>query len=154
MRGQRATGCAGHSGRDLLNGLLFISPWIVGLGGLLLYPIGASLYYSFCDYSVLQPAEWIGAGNYIDFATDEVFLKSLATTLVYAALALPMGLVVSLALALLLNTGVPFMSTFRVIFFLPVLVPMVALAVLWMWIFNGEYVILNLYLKPVLAFVS
>ena len=154
MRGQRATGCAGHSGRDLLNGLLFISPWIVGLGGLLLYPIGASLYYSFCDYSVLQPAEWIGAGNYIDLATDEVFLKSLANTLVYAALALPMGLVVSLALALLLNTGVPFMSTFRVIFFLPVLVPMVALAVLWMWIFNGEYGILNHYLKPVLAFVS
>lgn len=140
--------------RDLRNGLLFVSPWIIGLGGLLLYPILASLYFSFCEYSVLQPAEWIGAGNYVDLASDEVFWKALGNTLIYAAFALPLGLVVSLALAVLLNTGVRGMTVFRTIFFLPALVPMVAMAVIWLWIFNGDYGVLNFFLKWPLAAVN
>ncbi len=133
--------------RDLKNGLLFVAPWIVGLGGFLLYPILASFYFSFCEYSVLQRPEWIGLGNYIDLATDEVFWKALANTLIYAAFALPLGLVVSLGLAVLLNTGVRGMTVFRTIFFLPALVPMVAMAVIWLWIFNGDYGVLNYFLK-------
>ena len=142
---------SGEDRRNLLNGLLFVSPWLVGLGGFLLYPIAASLYYSFCDYSVLQPAQFVGAENYRELYHDEVFRQSLGNTFYYAALALPLGLIVSLTLALLLNTGVPLMSVFRTVFFLPSLVPMVALAVLWLWIFNGEYGVLNYALKPVLA---
>ncbi|MFQ6132435.1 MAG: carbohydrate ABC transporter permease [Armatimonadota bacterium] len=129
--------------RDLRNGLLFISPWIIGFGGFLLYPILASLYYSFCEYSVLQPAQWIGPANYAELARDELFWKALYNTLFYAAFALPLGVVVSLALALLLNTGVRGMTVFRTIFFLPALVPMVALAVIWLWILNGDMGVLN-----------
>jgi len=128
---------------NLRRGLGFISPWLIGLAVFLLYPIGASFYYSFCEYSVLQPAQWIGLANYRDLATDEVFGKSLLNTFFYAGLSLPLGLVVALALALLLNSGVRGMTIYRTIFFLPSLVPMVALAVLWMWIFNGEYGVLN-----------
>ncbi len=145
-RGSRSGWNAGDK-RRLLAGLGFVSPWLIGLGVFLLYPIVASLYFSFCEYSVLQPAEFIGAANYRDLFQDEVFLKSLANTLVYAAFSLPLGLLVSLTLALLLNTGVPLMSWYRVVFFLPVLVPRVALAVLWMWIFNGEYGILNAFIE-------
>lgn len=140
--------------RHLRNGLLFIWPWLVGLGLFTAYPIGASLYYSFCDYSVLQPASWIGLGNYIDLFSDEVFWKALGNTCLYALLALPLGLAFAFSLALLLNTGVRGLAIYRTCFFLPSLVPMVALAVLWMWIFNGEYGVLNYALKPVLGRVE
>jgi multiple sugar transport system permease protein len=129
--------------RELTAALLFISPWIVGLGGFLMYPIAASFYYSLCEYSVLQPAQFIGIGNYVDLFTDEVFWKALGNTFFYAALSLPLGLVLSVAIALLLNTGVRGMAVYRTIFFLPSLMPVVAMAILWLWIFNGDYGVLN-----------
>ncbi|MGQ9730301.1 MAG: carbohydrate ABC transporter permease [Candidatus Zipacnadales bacterium] len=132
----------------LKKGLAFISPWFIGLGLFTLYPITASFYYSFCEYSVLQKPVWIGAGNYQDLMTDGVFWKSLGNTVVYAACALPLGLVVSLSLAILLNTGVRGLAIFRTIMFLPALVPMVALAIVWLWIFNGQYGLLNNLLSP------
>jgi multiple sugar transport system permease protein len=133
----------GAEGRRLRSGLGFVSPWLVGLSVFLLYPILASLYFSFCEYSVLQKPVWIGVGNYQDLVTDSVFWKSLGNTVVYAAFALPFGLIVSLSLAFLLNTGVRGLAVFRTIMFLPALVPMVALAIVWLWIFNGQYGLLN-----------
>ncbi len=133
----------GLSRREMWAGLAFVSPWIVGLGVFLLYPILASLYYSFCDYSVFREARPIGATNYVDLASDKLFWKSLLNTLYFAALSVPLGLILALALALLLNSGVRGLTIYRTIFFLPALVPMVALAVLWLWIFNGEYGVLN-----------
>jgi multiple sugar transport system permease protein len=133
--------------RSLYAALAFISPWLVGLGVFTLYPIIASFYYSLCDYSVLQPAQFVGGANYADLAHDEVFWRSLRNTALYAAFALPLGLIVSLGLALLLNTGVRGMTLYRTIFFLPSLVPFVALAVLWLWIFNGENGVLNYFLS-------
>lgn len=136
-------------GRNLRNGLLFVAPWLVGMAVFLAYPIGASFYYSFCEYSVLEDPSYIGSINYVDLATDEVFWKSLGNTLYYVSLALPLGLVVSLGLAILLNTGVSGLSFFRTIFFLPSLVPMVALAILWMLLFNGEHGVINHVLDPI-----
>lgn len=128
---------------SLRNGLLFVSPWLIGLGVFLLYPIFASFYFSLCEYSVLMKPQFIGLGNYVDLLTDEVFWKGLANTLYYALFALPLGVAVSLGLAILLNTGVRGMTIYRTIFFVPSLVPMVALAILWLWIFNGEHGVLN-----------
>jgi len=133
----------GLSRRETWAGLAFVSPWIIGLGVFLLYPILASFYYSFCDYSVFYKPHFIGAANYIDLAGDEVFWKSLLNTLFFAALSVPLGLLLALGLAILLNSGVWGLTVYRTIFFLPALVPMVALAVLWLWIFNGEYGVLN-----------
>ena len=135
--------------RNLGKGLLFISPWVVGFLVFMLYPIGASLYYGFCDYSVLKPPLWIGTWNYEDLVKDEVFWTSLWNTVIFAAFALPLGLIVSLTVALLLNTGVRGLPVYRTLFFLPSLVPLVALAVLWMWIFNGKHGILNHLLKHI-----
>jgi multiple sugar transport system permease protein len=130
-------------------GLAFVSPWAVGLGLFLLYPIAASLYYSFCDYSILDRARPLGLANYADLFADKLYLKSLLNTLFYAALSMPLGLALALTLALLLNSGVRGLTVYRTIFFLPALVPMVALAVLWLWIFNGEYGVLNVFLGKV-----
>jgi len=132
-----------HERRSLRNGLLFVSPWLVGLSVFLLYPILASLYFSLCEYSVLMKPHFIGLGNYVDLFTDAVFWKALGNTLYYAVFALPLGVVLSLGLAILLNTGVRGMTVYRTIFFVPSLVPMVALAILWLWIFNGEHGVLN-----------
>lgn len=123
--------------------LLFALPWIIGFCVFLLYPLIASIYYSFCDYSVLRPPVWLGTDNYVGLFHDEVFWTALKNTLFYAIFALPLSALCALTLALLLNTKVRGMTLYRTIFFIPSLVPMVSLAVLWLWVFNGEYGILN-----------
>ncbi|MEI6083743.1 MAG: sugar ABC transporter permease [Verrucomicrobiota bacterium] len=130
-------------------GLFFALPWFVGLSVFTIYPVVASLFYSFCDFSVLQSPIWIGSENYSRMWQDAVFWKSLRNTFFYAALSLPLGMAVSLGLALLLNTGVRGMAAFRTIFYLPSIVPVVAGAMLWLWIFNGQYGLLNWALGPV-----
>jgi multiple sugar transport system permease protein len=135
--------------RNLVKGLLFTSPWLVGLGFFVIYPVSASIYYSFCRYSVLQPAKFIGLLNYKDLFTDPIFWKSLINTFYYVGFMMPLGFVVSMSLALLLNSKVRSMSLYRLIFFIPSLVPMVAASILWMWIFNGEYGLLNNFLMHI-----
>lgn len=135
--------------RRLLTGLAFVSPWLIGFSVFQLYPILASLYYSLCDFSVLEPAEFIGLGNYIELAGDEVFRKAVLNTFFYAAIALPLGILLALAIAMLLNTGVGGMTVYRTVYFLPSLIPTVAMAILWLWIFNGEHGILNYVLSLV-----
>jgi len=138
--------------RNLRNGLLFISPWIVGFAMFIAYPLGASIYFSLCDYSVLKPPVYIGFANYAELVTDPVLLESLYNTLYFAAIFLPLSTLLAITLALLLNTGVRGMTVYRTIFFLPSLTPMVALGILWMWMLNGEYGVvnhvLNFILKP------
>jgi multiple sugar transport system permease protein len=135
--------------RRLRLGLLFVSPWLVGLAVFQIYPICASFWFSLCDYSVLQPAHYIGLDNYRELVRDEVFVLALKNTLKYAAAALPLGLLVSFATAVLLNTGVRGMTVYRTCYFLPSLVPAVAGAILWLWLLNGEYGVLNFALAKV-----
>jgi multiple sugar transport system permease protein len=143
-RREARAGAAQHPLRaETRTALLFAAPWFLGFGLFLLYPLLASIYYSFCDYSVLRPPVWIGADNYRGLLRDEVFWKALGNTAYYAALALPLGMIVAISLALLLNTKARGMTVYRTIFFIPSLVPAVSLAVLWLWIFNGEHGILN-----------
>ena len=137
--------------RNLRNGLLFVTPWIIGVGIFTSYPIVASLWYSLCDYSVLRPPAYIAGDNYAELARDPVFWQSLWNTLFFAVLALPLTSIMALALALLLNTGVRGMPIYRTIFFLPSLTPAVALGILWMWMLNGEYGVINHFLNPLLG---
>jgi multiple sugar transport system permease protein len=134
--------------RNQRNGLLFCLPWLIGLSVFTAYPVFASLFYSFCDYSVLQSPVWAGTENYRRMAHDSVFWLSLRNTFVFALMSLPLGTVVALSLALLLNTEVRGMPVFRTIFYLPSIVPLVANAMLWLWIFNGQFGLLNWALRP------
>ena len=128
---------------NLGTGLAFVSPWIVGFCCFLLLPIVLSFYYSLCEYSLLQPPLYVGLDNYRELFGDEVFYKSLANTACYAAMALPAGLLVSLGLALLLNARVRGQSVYRTIIFLPSLVPIVASAMIWLWLFNAKLGLIN-----------
>ena len=114
--------------KENLTGLAFASPWIIGFTVFLAYPLAASIYFSLCDYSVLRKPVFIGFQNYATMLHDEVFLKCLANTAIYAALAVPAGLVGSLALALLLNAKIRGVGFYRVAIYIPSLVPPVSLA--------------------------
>lgn len=129
--------------RNLRNGLLFCSPVIVGLLGLTLYPVIASLYYSFCDYSMLKPAWWVGLTNYRILFRDPIFYTALENTAYFALYATPIGMAVAFLLALLLNQKVKGMAIFRTMFFVPSIVPMVAGSVLWLWLLNPQYGLVN-----------
>jgi multiple sugar transport system permease protein len=133
--------------RRLATGLAFISPWILGFLIFTLYPVGASLVYSFCDYDVLSRPLWVGLLNYHDMVSDQVFWQSLGNTLLFSLISLPLGLSVALALALLLNNPVRGRGFFRAVYYLPSLVPAVAGAVVWLWILNGGHGLLDLALQ-------
>lgn len=122
--------------RNQVKGLLFISPWLIGVCVFTLLPVALSLYYSFCDFPLLQKPVWIGMDNYRDMAHDPVFWKSLRNTFYFAAVTLPSGMVMSLLMAMLLNTKTWGLNYYRTIIFLPVLVPIVASALLWMALLN------------------
>ena len=129
--------------RNIGLGLLFICPWIVGFLVFTLYPVLASVYFSFCDYDVLSAPVWTGALNYRDMFTDSVFWKALGNTLYFTVFSLPLGLTLAFLLAVLLNNQVRLRPLFRTCFFLPSLVPVVAVSMLWLWIFNGTFGLLN-----------
>lgn len=140
--------------RNLQLGLLFISPCVIGFLAFALYPLGSTLYFSLWRYSVSSPAVFVGATNYKDLFTDAIFWKSVYNTFFFAIFAIPLGLLVSLTLAILLNFNLPGKAIFRTIFFLPSLVPVVCLAVLWQWMLNGQFALVNSVLRPVLDLLN
>lgn len=134
----------GQDRRNLRNGLLFASPWIVGFLIFTAYPLLASLYYSCCTYSGLCAPHWIGFANYHQMLfEDDLFWKSLWNTLYMVVISLPLGMIAALALALLLNQKVRGIALYRTIYYLPSLVPAVASAILWLWLFSPEIGLIN-----------
>ncbi|HOV73366.1 MAG TPA: sugar ABC transporter permease [Candidatus Hydrogenedentes bacterium] len=130
--------------RNLRNGLLFAAPYIMGFLLFTLYPLAASLYYSLCQYNVIRDPVYIGLENYATlFTKDPLFWKSLYNTLYFTAFSVPLGLAFSIGLAMLLNQKVRAMSVYRTVFFLPTIVPIVASAVLWLWVLNPESGLIN-----------
>jgi multiple sugar transport system permease protein len=141
---------------QLAKGLAFLSPWLIGFVLLTALPIGLSFYYSLCDYPLLKDPVFVGADNYRELVWgqdptgrtgDPVFWNALWNTGRYAMMAIPAGLLVSLGLALVLNARVPGQAVYRTIVFLPSLVPVVASAILWMWLFNGKDGLINGFLR-------
>lgn len=130
-----------------LAGFAFVSPWLIGLFLLTAGPILVSVVYSFCRYDVLHPAEFVGLDNYIRlFSDDPLFWKSLGNT-AFMMLGVPLGMAVGLGIAMLLNTEVRGMRVYRTVFYLPAIVPMVASAILWIWVLNPEMGLVNSLLR-------
>lgn len=124
-------------------GLLFVSPWVIGFGLFMALPIALSLYYSMTRYSLLDEPMFIGLTNYREMLHDAVFWKALINTVVYALIAIPLGTALALLVAWLLSAPVRGQSAFRAMVFLPSLVPLVAAAMIWSWLFNGELGLIN-----------
>ena len=122
-------------------------PGIVGLLGFTVYPVLMSLYYSFCNYSVLKSPKWVGLQNYHVLANDSQLRVALGNTVVFGLMSIPLGILTAFLLANLLNQKVRGMPIFRTIFYLPSVVPAVAGAVLWIWVLNPQFGILNVGLQ-------
>ena len=136
--------------RENVYGYLFMLPWLIGFFGLFVGPGLASLGFSFTKYDVLSPPKFIGFGNYVKmFTDDDLFWPSLGRTFYYAALGVPLGVFSSMCLAILLNTKVKGITAFRTLFFMPSLVPLVASAVLWTWLLNADFGIVNQGLRAI-----
>lgn len=132
--------------REARWGWLFISPWILGFLAFTLGPMLTSLFLSFHVYDLHQ-MEFVGAENYRRLLTvDPIFKKSLGVTVKYAIFAVPLGLAASLGIAVLLNQKIRGQQVFRTFFYLPSLVPSVATAIIWQWVFNTEHGALNQFL--------
>lgn len=136
--------------RDNLYGYLFLAPWLIGFIGLFLGPSLASLYFSFTEYAVITPPRPVGLGNYVEmFTQDRQFWASIRRTFYYAGLTVPLGILGSLSVAILLNQKVKGLGVYRTLFFVPSLVPIVASTVLWIWLLNSDFGIVNQLLRGI-----
>lgn len=133
--------------RDQLAGLLWTAPWWLGFLLLTAGPMLASLYISFCDYPLLQPPLWVGAANYQQLAGDPVFHKVLWNTLVFSVLSIPITTALAIGLAVLVNQPIRGQAFFRACIFVPTIVPLVAAGIVWMWLLNPEFGIVNATLR-------
>jgi multiple sugar transport system permease protein len=128
-----------------IRGWLFIGPVVVGTFLFNVLPLLPTLYTSFTSWNGLGGPTWIGLANYQRALSgaDDVFLTSLKNTIVYTIGYVPLGIVIGLALALLTNQNLPGISFFRGVFFLPVVTSLVAVGMVWRWIYNTQFGALN-----------
>jgi multiple sugar transport system permease protein len=124
-------------------GLLFISPWLLGFLAFGLYPMLISLYYSFTRYSGFGSPVFTGWTNLQLIVNDPVFWKAVQNTLYITGLGVPISLVLGLLIALPLNARIRGQSFYRTLIYLPTIVPSVVMALIWLWIFNPDYGLLN-----------
>lgn len=133
--------------KEIISGLLFASPWIIGFIIFTLYPIISSFYYSLTSFSIFKPPTFVGLQTYKEVISDDLFVKGLGNTLYMTLFSTPLCILSSLVIALLLNMKLKGMSAYRTIFYIPTIVPQVASTILWVWIFNARYGLLNNALK-------
>ncbi len=119
------------------NAMMFLVPWLIGLTLFLLGPILASLLLSFTDYDGINTPIASGLSNYQHMFTDEVLLTSLKVTLSFALVSLPLGTIIAITLAVLLNQKISGLSFYRACLYLPSVIPIVASSVVWIWIFKS-----------------
>lgn len=126
---------------------LWISPWIIGFVLLTLLPLLGSFYISFTEWKIVSDPIWIGLENYKELFKDPIFLKSLKVAFTYCAITIPISMILSFIVAMLLNGDLPYASLLRTIYYLPCVVSSVAASLLWGWVFNYRFGLLNSILR-------
>lgn len=132
-----------HERATLMTGLLFASPWVIGFALFQLGPIVASLYYSFTSFPIVESPQWTGLGNFQTLVQDKQFWTSIYNSVYYTALAVPLGVVMALNIALLGNQNLRGQGIYRTAFFIPSVVSGVVVSVLFANIFAGDFGLLN-----------
>jgi multiple sugar transport system permease protein len=132
-----------------LAALLFVLPSLLFLLVFVVYPILSAFYLSLHRYNLLEPPVWDGLGNYIRLANDPRFFKALGNTLLFAVMTVPLGTVISLLLAVLINQSLRGIYFFRTAYYLPVVTSFVAVSFIWLWIYEPQFGVLNQLLRAV-----
>lgn len=122
---------------------LFLGPSLLGLAAFTLLPIGASLGLSFTNWDLLTPPDLVGVSNYAQMFSDAEFWHTLRNTVTFLVGYVPLVLAAGLLIAVLLNARIPFRGVFRTMYFVPVVTSWVAVALVWKWLFNPAYGLIN-----------
>ena len=135
--------------KELITGLVFASPVILGFIIFVVGPMIASGYFSLTDYSISSTPKWVGFDNYKNLLTggDPFFYKSLIVTTIFVIFSVPIQLIFSLMIAMLLNNDVKFKGVFRTIFYLPTIVPAAASSMIWIWLMDPDLGLFNTILR-------
>lgn len=136
-------------GREALHGYVFMSPAILGLLIFTLGPIVISLLLSFTDYNIITDPEWVGLANYTEMFGERLFWQALRVSAIYSVVSVPLGLGLALGLAVLLNHAMRGILVFRSIYYMPTVISGVGVAMLWRWLFNAEFGVINVLLGKV-----
>jgi multiple sugar transport system permease protein len=126
------------SRRETLEFYLFISPWLIGFVVFFAYPLISSLYYSFTRFEIGGRPFWIGLENYARMFADPLYLKTIRTTFLFALISVPGISMLALGLALILAQGLKAINAFRTIYFMPSVMPMVAISLTWFYVLRPE----------------
>jgi multiple sugar transport system permease protein len=129
---------------------LFIAPVFLLFSIFTVFSVGYAFWLSFHKWNILEPAKpFVGLDNYTRLLRDDRFHEATLNTLYYTALSVPLTIVLGLAVALLLNNQIHARGVFRTMFYLPVITPLVIASIIWKWVYNGDYGLLNYYLLKV-----
>lgn len=145
--GANLLGKGGRRVSEHLWGYFFIGPQIIGLLLFVLGPVAFAFTISFMEWDITSTPRWLGLDNYAKRLSDPVFWHALRNTFVYTALHVPLTMIAALAIALLLNGKIPGRALFRAAFFVPVVTSSVAVALVWQWLYNADYGVINLALS-------
>ncbi|MEZ6092906.1 MAG: sugar ABC transporter permease [Pirellulaceae bacterium] len=125
---------------DTWSGLAFAAPWIVGFLAFFVWPFAASVYWSFCDFDMVNPPEWVGTKNYQrlfqDFRSQDAFGLAVANTIYYVAFSVPLSIVAGVVTASLLSRQRRGVGILRTVVYLPSVLPVVAVSILWVWLLD------------------
>ncbi|NED95874.1 sugar ABC transporter permease [Phytoactinopolyspora alkaliphila] len=126
---------------------LFLAPGLLLFSVFTLFALGFAFYLTFHEWSIIQPDKpFVGLGNYRDLLDDERFRRSVYNTAYFTGASVPLTMMVGLVVALLLNQPLRARGILRVMYFLPVVTPFVVVAIIWKWLYNGDFGLFNYYL--------
>jgi multiple sugar transport system permease protein len=148
---QERAGRKKRSSKEFGYGILFASPVLLGYLIFVIVPIVATLYLSFTSYSVGTTPKWLGLDNYVHLfeGSDPFFYPAVKATLYYVGLSVPLGIILSFFVAILLNQKIVARGFFRSVFYLPVIIPLAASSMVWMWLLQPDFGIVNYALDSV-----
>jgi multiple sugar transport system permease protein len=135
--------------KDALWGYIMIAPMMLGLSVICIGPFFQNFFYSFTKWNAFGRYKWIGFGNYKTLFKDPEVFRAIGNTFKYIILTLPIGLAISLIIAVLLNQKIKGIGIYRTLFFLPAVTMPAAIAMVWRWLYNGDYGLINFLLSKI-----
>lgn len=128
---------------DMMWGYLMIAPLMLGLIIFYVWPVFQTFFYSFTEWGAFGKYKWTGIDNYEKLLTDTNLLKAFRNTLIYIIFTVPVGIFISILVAVLLNQRIHGLTVYRTLYFLPVVTMPAAVAMVWKWLYNSDYGLLN-----------
>lgn len=123
---------------------LYISPWIIGFLCFMCYPVVYSLILAFTDTKIITMGQFVGLRNFVEaFTRDDYFWASYRNTFIYAFVSIPLNIVAAFLIALLLNQKLRGINIFRTFFYIPYVISGIAMTIVWSWILNPQFGLLN-----------